>query len=106
MYMLRHPPDTSSFTTLPRQIRERCDNLGVLSLHDVHMDEEQERPPDVFPERHFLHPDVVQFVKTFTVSEGPLPRFHDRGCCWFQRTSYLEPIHISDSGFLQDDPGK
>ncbi|KAF8129962.1 hypothetical protein EV363DRAFT_1417598 [Boletus edulis] len=68
--------NTSSFTTLPRQIRERCDNLGVLSLHDVHMDEEQERPPDVFPERHFLHPDVVQFVKT-----GVVPSPSQRALC-------------------------
>ncbi|KAF8129798.1 hypothetical protein EV363DRAFT_1219569 [Boletus edulis] len=79
MYMPSNSPDpTSTSAKLPRQIRERCETLGVLSLRDVRMDEEQEKEvsreierereverfPGVFPAPHCLHPDVTEFVKT------------------------------------------
>ncbi|KAF8123615.1 hypothetical protein EV363DRAFT_1547333, partial [Boletus edulis] len=78
MYMPSNSPGPTSSAKLPRQIRERCKTLGVLSLRDVRMDEEQEREvsreierereverlPGVSPATHFLHPDVTEFVKT------------------------------------------
>ena len=70
---LSNPP----FRTTP-DIRRRCTELGVPSLHAVSMDEEQEReviheaererhlerPPRVPPATHSIHPDVVALVKT------------------------------------------
>ena len=66
-------------------IRQRCKDLGVLSLPSAQMEEEQERevnrerererevelPPKAKPEKHFLHSDVVSFVKT-----GVIPPLH------------------------------
>ena len=66
-------------------IRQRCKDLGVMSLPGVRMDEEQERevhrerererevelPPKAEPAEHFLHQDVVSFVKT-----GVIPPLH------------------------------
>ena len=60
------------------KIRQHCAELGVSSLRDVSMDEEQERevtheaererqverPPRVPPASHSLHPDVIAFVMT------------------------------------------
>ena len=82
MYMPCHPSPSIPPTHLPRQIRDRCATLGVLSLPDVGMDEEQEREvsreiererevekrrPRASPATHFLHPDVIQFVRTGVV---------------------------------------
>ncbi|KAI9572507.1 hypothetical protein HD554DRAFT_2185528 [Boletus coccyginus] len=73
------------FSALDPEIRQRCKNLGVLSLPVAQMDEEQERevhrerererevelPPVAKPAEHFIHPDVVSFVKT-----GVIPKLH------------------------------
>ena len=72
-------------STLDPGIRQRCKDLGVLSLPIAQMDEEQERevhherererevelPPKAEPAQHFLHPDVVSFVRT-----GSIPPLH------------------------------
>ncbi|KAF8133357.1 hypothetical protein EV363DRAFT_1162232, partial [Boletus edulis] len=58
---------TTTATKLPEKICDRCENLGVLSLPNIRMDEEQEQgvscgiegPPKVSPATHFLHPDGV-----------------------------------------------
>ena len=64
-------------------IRQRCKDVGVLSLPDARMDEEQERevhrerererevelPPWAEPAKHYLHPDVVAFVKTGVIPQ-------------------------------------
>ncbi|KAF8122530.1 hypothetical protein EV363DRAFT_1554095 [Boletus edulis] len=83
MYLPCHSPETASFAKFPRQIHERCEALGVLSLRDVRMDEEQERevfreiererevdlkPSMAPPAEHSIHPDVVTFVKTGAIS--------------------------------------
>ena len=66
-------------------IRQRCKDLGVLSLPSAQMGEEQERevnrerererevelPPEAEPAEHSLHLDVMSFVKT-----GIIPQFH------------------------------
>ena len=66
-------------------IRQRCKDLGILSLPSAQMEEEQERevnrerererevelPPKAEPVEHYLHPDVVSFVKT-----GIIPSSH------------------------------
>jgi len=66
-------------------ILHRCKDLGILSLLGAPTDEEQERevhrerererevelPPWASPAEHFLHPDVVSFVKT-----GVIPPLH------------------------------
>ena len=71
----------SNSTALNADIRQRCNDLGVLSLRDVSMDEEQEReviheaererqverPPRVLPATHSIHQAVVNFVKTGVV---------------------------------------
>jgi hypothetical protein len=63
-------------------IRERCLELGVHSLSDSRMEEEQERevnheiererqvqrPPNTQPAKHTIHPDVRTFVTTGVVS--------------------------------------
>ena len=74
---------TSKSTLLTAsEIYRRCAELGVLSLRDVSMDEEQERevineteaerqverPPKVLPANHSLHQDVTTFVKTGVIS--------------------------------------
>ena len=72
-------------SVLDPEIRQRCKDLGVLSLPSARMDEEQERevnrererereielPPKAKPAEHSLHPDVVAFVKT-----GIIPPLH------------------------------
>ena len=86
---LYSPRDTentqSDLSALDPGIRQRCKNLGVLSLPVAQMEEEQERevhrerererevelPPVAKPAEHFLHPDVVSFVKT-----GVIPQLH------------------------------
>ena len=76
LYEPRNHSD-SAFLTSP-DIRQRCIDLGVLSLCTVGLDEEQERelvyevrrerqverPPIVLPAAHSIHQDVVDFVKT------------------------------------------
>ncbi|KZT27616.1 hypothetical protein NEOLEDRAFT_1060414 [Neolentinus lepideus HHB14362 ss-1] len=66
------------------EIRERCEMLGVTSLHDPRAEEEQERevshemerewqverPAKVKPASHRLHPDVLHFVRTGKVVSG------------------------------------
>jgi hypothetical protein len=75
----------SDLSALDPRIRQRCKDLGVLSLPSAQMEEEQERevnrerererevelPPKAEPAEHFLHPDVVSFVKT-----GIIPPLH------------------------------
>ena len=75
----------SDLSTLDPGIRQRCKDLGVLSLPSAQMEEEQERevnrerererevelPPKAKPVVHFLHPDIVAFVKT-----GIIPLLH------------------------------
>ena len=76
------PCETKNISTLMSEldpgIRQRCKDLGVLSLPSAQMDEELERevlcerererevelPPKAEPAEHLLHPDVVSFVKT------------------------------------------
>ncbi|KAN0084597.1 hypothetical protein V8E55_008101 [Tylopilus felleus] len=69
---------TNDLSALDSDIRQRCKDLGVLSLPSAQMDEEQERevhrerererevelPPEAEPAEHFLHSDVASFVKT------------------------------------------
>ncbi|KAF8548129.1 hypothetical protein OG21DRAFT_1599535 [Imleria badia] len=78
----------STLSTLDPGIRQRCKDLGVLSLPRAQMEEEQERevnretererdvelPPKARSEKHSLHPDVVAFVKT-----GVIPPLHFGG---------------------------
>ncbi|KAF8548327.1 hypothetical protein OG21DRAFT_1449260 [Imleria badia] len=68
----------SDLSELDPGIRERCKDLGVLSLASAQMEQEQERevnhqrererevelPPKANPAEHYLHPAVVIFVKT------------------------------------------
>ena len=75
----------SDLSTLDLGIRQRCKVLGVLSLPNAQVEEEQERevtrerererevelPPKAEPAQHFLHPDIVSFVKT-----GIIPPSH------------------------------
>ena len=75
----------SDLSALDPRIRQRCKDLGVLSLPSAQMEEEQERevnrerererevelPPKAEPAEHFLHPDVVSFVTT-----GVIPPLH------------------------------
>ncbi|KAH0834182.1 hypothetical protein J3R83DRAFT_11491 [Lanmaoa asiatica] len=87
------PHNTSNSALLAASdIHQRCIELGVLSLRDVSMDEEQEReviheaerereverPPRVPPASHSIHPDVVAFVKTGVIPSNTtafLPAF-------------------------------
>jgi hypothetical protein len=69
---------SSALSALDPVIRQRCKDLGVLSLPSAQMEEEQERevnrerererevelPPNAEPAEHFLHQDIVAFVKT------------------------------------------
>ncbi|KAG9310853.1 hypothetical protein JVU11DRAFT_8708 [Chiua virens] len=78
------PQDLNPTWLVDSDIRERCIELGVSTLRDVSMDEEQERevvhevererqvgrPPKVPPAVHSLHPDVVTFVKTGVLPSG------------------------------------
>ena len=80
--------DLSTLSGLSPEIRQRCKDIGVLSLPSAQMDEEQERevhreqereqevelPPKAEPAEHFLHQDVVSFVKT-----GNIPPLHSGG---------------------------
>ncbi|KAF8443938.1 hypothetical protein L210DRAFT_3643514 [Boletus edulis BED1] len=75
----------SSLSVLDSDIRQRCKDLGILSLPKAQMEEEQERevcreqererevelPPWAEPAQHFLHPDVVSLVRT-----GVIPPLH------------------------------
>ncbi|KAF8546830.1 hypothetical protein OG21DRAFT_1450846 [Imleria badia] len=75
----------SDLSTLDPGIRQRCKDLGVLSLPTAQMEEEQERevnreqererevelPPWASSAKHHLHPDLVAFVKT-----GIIPPLH------------------------------
>ncbi|KAF9235920.1 hypothetical protein BU15DRAFT_89398 [Melanogaster broomeanus] len=74
----------SSITLTIPEIRQRCLDLGVLSLRDASMDEEQEReviheiererqverPKKVTPAMHSIHRDVITFVKSGVVPAG------------------------------------
>lgn len=71
----------SGLSALDPGIRQRCKDLGVLSLPSTQVEEEQERevnrerererevelPFKTEPAKHFLHPDLVTFVKTGTI---------------------------------------
>ena len=75
----------SDLSALDPEIRQRCKDLGVLSLPSAQMEEEQERevnrerererevelPPRALSAKHHLHQDVVAFVKT-----GVIPPLH------------------------------
>ncbi|KAF8127615.1 hypothetical protein EV363DRAFT_1513903 [Boletus edulis] len=72
-----HKASDCALVTHP-DIRQRCTELGIKSIRDVSMDEEQEREiihefereqqversPRVPPATNSIHPDVVAFVKT------------------------------------------
>ena len=76
---------SSTLSMLDPVIRQRCKGLGVLSLPSTQMEKEQERevnreqererevelPPKAEPAAHFLHQDIVAFVKT-----GIIPPLH------------------------------
>ena len=76
---------SSTLSVLDPVIQQRCKDLGVLSLPSAQMDEEQEpevncerereREVELFPKaepaEHFLHQDIVTFVKT-----GIIPPSH------------------------------
>ena len=76
---------SSDLSALDPEIRQRCKDLGVLSLPNAQMEEGQERevnrerererelelPPEAEPAEHCLYPDVVSFVKT-----GIIPPLH------------------------------
>ncbi|KAF8554287.1 hypothetical protein OG21DRAFT_1522569 [Imleria badia] len=84
------PLDSSKPTafTVP-EIRERCVSLGIISLHEGGMDEEQEReviheverereverPPRASPAKHSVSKEVINFVKTGAIPNGS-PVFH------------------------------
>ena len=67
------------------EIQQHCIDLGVVKLPEAQMEEEQEREvtreiereregqqlPKATPASHFIHPDVVTFVKT-----GVIPPLH------------------------------
>ena len=75
----------SGLSVLDPGIRQRCKDLGILSLPTAQMEEEQERevnrerererevelPPRAYAAEHHLHEDVVAFVKT-----GVIPPLH------------------------------
>ena len=81
------PHELSKITkiTVP-EIRQRCIDLGVTSLREGGMDEEQERevmheverereverPPKVPPAKHSLSKEVTNFVKTGTIAKESL----------------------------------
>jgi hypothetical protein len=91
------PHDASKRTTFTvPEIRERCVSLGVTSVREGGMDEEQERevvheverereverPPRASPAQHSLSKEVVNFVKTGAMSNQPtvfLPVFTTLG---------------------------
>ena len=71
------PHNTTPSLQATPAIRQRCEDLGTLSLRNVGMNEEEreiihevgreqqvERPKGVRPAAHSIHPDVVVFVKT------------------------------------------
>ncbi|KIK92145.1 hypothetical protein PAXRUDRAFT_147949 [Paxillus rubicundulus Ve08.2h10] len=74
----------SSTALMVPEIRQRCLDLGILSLRDASMDEEQEReviheiereqqvqrPNKVPPAKHSIHGDVVTFVKNGVIPAG------------------------------------
>ena len=79
LYAPRETRDAQNeLSALDPGIRQRCKDLGILSLPGAQMEEELERevqrerererevelPPAAKPAKHFLHPDVVAFVKT------------------------------------------
>ena len=73
----------STLSRLEKDIDRRCEYLGVAksSIHSAQLDEQLERqvnreiererevelPPKAEPAQHYLHPDVVAFVKTGTI---------------------------------------
>ncbi|KAF8550398.1 hypothetical protein OG21DRAFT_1514065 [Imleria badia] len=77
LYAPRHHLKTTLSVELDLGIRQRCKSLGVSSLPDARLDEEQERevsreiereretvrPHKAEPAEHSLHPDVVEFVR-------------------------------------------
>ena len=84
------PHDASKSTTFTvPEIRERCVSLGIASLREGGMDEEQEReivhevvrereverPPRASPAQHSLSNEVTNFVKTGVIS-NPSTVFH------------------------------
>ena len=86
LYAPRESRDTQrDLSALDPGIQQRCKDLGILSLPSAQMEEEcerevnrerehereVERPPRARPAKHFLHPDVVAFVRT-----GVIPPLH------------------------------
>ena len=76
---LYSPDGTSSFSLdIPRNILQRCKELGIYSQRNANTDEEQEReviheaererqvarPPRVPPAAHSIHQDVTTFART------------------------------------------
>ena len=72
------PHNSTHSLTVTSDIRRRCEELGILSLRNASLDEEQEReviheaererqverPQRVSPAIHSIHQDVITFVKT------------------------------------------
>ncbi|KAG9311470.1 hypothetical protein JVU11DRAFT_8585 [Chiua virens] len=77
LYAASHSSNSTNSMILDRDIREHCKYLGMSSLPNARLEEEQERevsreierereverPPEALPAEHFLHPDVTNFVK-------------------------------------------
>ena len=98
LYAPFHPGNVSSDSSVLDnypEIQEHGIHLGLLKLPEARMEEEQEREvnreiererevaepaPGAKPAQHFLHPDVVTFVKT-----GVIPPLYDRSA--FQHIS-------------------
>ncbi|KAF8546980.1 hypothetical protein OG21DRAFT_1607573 [Imleria badia] len=79
LYTPRRAPNATPLMVLDPEIRQRCERLGVISLPDARMDEEQEREISRELERerevehrsrkvssaeHYIHRDVANFVRT------------------------------------------
>ena len=115
---------SSTLSVLDPVIRQRCKDLGILSLpraqmeeeqeHEVNREQERERevelPPKAEPAEHFLHQDVVAFVKTGIIPPLQLWQCISSGVhnarkelCSYSRSGCLEPIYPGDGGLLQDD---
>ena len=97
-----HDLDTISMPN----IRQRCLELGVLSLLDPNLDEEQERevvqevererqverPPKANAALHQIHPDICGFIIGAFITPPP-PAFHDA----FTAPSMVRLIHSNDT---------
>ncbi|KAG9311465.1 hypothetical protein JVU11DRAFT_8580 [Chiua virens] len=77
LYAPSHSPNSTNPMIIARDIRDRCEDLGISPLPNARLEEEQEREVSreierereversqgASPAKHFLHPDVTDFVK-------------------------------------------